>query len=245
MTEESRFDTSVVLSLAETLGRRRFMGMAVRAAGGLAAAIVGVSQAVREAGAVSGLVNTLGCSLCNNSTSCTGTCCWSWSGCTSTGHVSTCKECYTTRTCGPTCPSKCSQATVHNSLLCEGNSARALGRGRRGRPLLERAAGQGGASDACGSGTLAESRLAAGALERDLATWLRRRDGPYALHAGWAAVPGGLLRAAEPAWLAGLLVLALGRRRRRHLGPDQPARAAVDPPRRDPVETLGRQGHHH
>ena len=32
----------------------------------------------------------------------------------------------------------------------------------------------------------------------------------------------------------GLLVLALGRRRRRHLGPDQPARAAVDPPRRDP-----------
>lgn len=42
----------------------------------------------------------------------------------------------------------------------------------------------------------------------------------------------------------GLLVLALGRRRRRHLGPDQPARAAVDPPRRDPVETLGRHGHH-
>ena len=32
----------------------------------------------------------------------------------------------------------------------------------------------------------------------------------------------------------GLLVLALGRRRRRHLGPDQPARPAVDPPRRDP-----------
>ena len=29
-------------------------------------------------------------------------------------------------------------------------------------------------------------------------------------------------------------LLALGRRRRRHLGPDQPARAAVDPPGRDP-----------
>ena len=32
---------------------------------------------------------------------------------------------------------------------------------------------------------------------------------------------------------ADLLVLAHGRRRQRHLGPDQPARAAVDPPRRD------------
>jgi hypothetical protein len=31
-----------------------------------------------------------------------------------------------------------------------------------------------------------------------------------------------------------LLVLALGRRRRRHLGPDQPPGAAVDPPWRDP-----------
>ena len=34
-------------------------------------------------------------------------------------------------------------------------------------------------------------------------------------------------------WLADLLVLALGRRRRRHLGPDQPARAAMDTPGRD------------
>ena len=33
---------------------------------------------------------------------------------------------------------------------------------------------------------------------------------------------------------AHLLVLAHGRGRERHLGPDQPARAAVDPPRRDP-----------
>ena len=31
-----------------------------------------------------------------------------------------------------------------------------------------------------------------------------------------------------------VLVLALGRGRERHLGPDEPARAAVDPPRRDP-----------
>src|SRR5262249_1628784 len=34
-------------------------------------------------------------------------------------------------------------------------------------------------------------------------------------------------------WRGDLLVLAFGRRRRRHLGPDQPARAAVDAPWRD------------
>ncbi len=50
---------------------------------------------------------------------------------------------------------------------------------------------------------------------------------------GLARGPSGRL-AGRWAWLADLLVLALGRRRRRHLGPDQPARAAVDPPRRDP-----------
>ena len=116
MTEERRFDASVMLSLAETLGRRRFMGMAVRAAASLAAAIVGVSQTVQP---VSALVNTLGCTLCHNSTSCTGVCCWSWTACTSTGHVSTCKECYSSRAaCTGNCPSKCSSATVHNSLLC-------------------------------------------------------------------------------------------------------------------------------
>jgi hypothetical protein len=50
---------------------------------------------------------------------------------------------------------------------------------------------------------------------------------------GLARGPSGRL-AGRWAWLADLLVLALGRRRRRHLGPDQPPRAAVDPPRRDP-----------
>ena len=50
---------------------------------------------------------------------------------------------------------------------------------------------------------------------------------------GWPEAPRGRL-ARRWAWRADLLVLALGRRRRRHLGPDQPARAAVDPPRRDP-----------
>src|SRR4030095_8376950 len=50
---------------------------------------------------------------------------------------------------------------------------------------------------------------------------------------GLARGPSGRL-AGRWAWLADLLVLALGRRRRRHLGPDQPARAAGDPPRRAP-----------
>src|SRR5207237_2079474 len=57
---------------------------------------------------------------------------------------------------------------------------------------------------------------------------------------GVGGQPRGLARrssgrlAGRWAWLADLLVLALGRRRRRHLGPDQPARATVDPARRDP-----------
>ena len=49
---------------------------------------------------------------------------------------------------------------------------------------------------------------------------------------GLARGPAGRL-AGRWAWLADLLVLALGRRRRRQLGADRPARAAVDPPRRD------------
>lgn len=52
--------------------------------------------------------------------------------------------------------------------------------------------------------------------------------------------PRGLARGTQR-----MLVLALGCGRERHLGPDQPPRAAVDPPRRDPVEALGRNGHHH
>ena len=51
---------------------------------------------------------------------------------------------------------------------------------------------------------------------------------------GWPEAPPRGRLAGRWAWRADLLVLALGRRRRRHLGPDQPARAAVDPPRRDP-----------
>jgi Bacterial protein of unknown function (DUF899) len=46
---------------------------------------------------------------------------------------------------------------------------------------------------------------------------------------GVAGQPRRLARGAQP-----VLVLALGRGRERHLGPDQPPRAAVDSPRRDP-----------
>ena len=46
---------------------------------------------------------------------------------------------------------------------------------------------------------------------------------------GVGGQPRGLARGAQA-----VLVLALGRGRERHLGPDQPPRAAVDPPRRDP-----------
>jgi hypothetical protein len=46
---------------------------------------------------------------------------------------------------------------------------------------------------------------------------------------GVGGQPRGLARGAQL-----VLVLVLGRGRERHLGPDQPPRAAVDPPRRDP-----------
>ena len=63
---------------------------------------------------------------------------------------------------------------------------------------------------------------------------------PYGRREAWEDNPEGWPEAPDAGspvgghGVADLLVLALGRRRRRHLGPDQPARAAVDPPRRDP-----------
>ena len=41
-----------------------------------------------------------------------------------------------------------------------------------------------------------------------------------------------------------MLVLALGRGRDRHLGPDQPPVPQWTRPDATPVETLGRHGHH-
>jgi Bacterial protein of unknown function (DUF899) len=60
---------------------------------------------------------------------------------------------------------------------------------------------------------------------------------PYGRGEAWEANPEGWPRGA-----ALVLVLAIGCGRKRHLGPDQPPRAAVDPPGATPVETLGRHG---
>ena len=60
---------------------------------------------------------------------------------------------------------------------------------------------------------------------------------PYGRGEGWEDNPEGWpgrQAGRRSVGTAGLLVLALGRRRERQLGPDQPARAAVDAPRRDP-----------
>ena len=56
---------------------------------------------------------------------------------------------------------------------------------------------------------------------------------PYGRGEAWEDNPEGWPEAGRHADRR-LLVLALGRGRERHLGPDQPPRAAVDPPRRDP-----------
>ena len=61
---------------------------------------------------------------------------------------------------------------------------------------------------------------------------------------GLARGPSGRL-AGRWAWLADLLVLALGRRRRRHLGPTSRPVPQWTRPGATSVETLGRQGHHH
>ena len=57
---------------------------------------------------------------------------------------------------------------------------------------------------------------------------------------GVAGQPRGLAGGARP-----VLVLALGRGRERHLGPDQPPVPQWTRPGATPVQTLGRHGHHH
>lgn len=114
MSEERRFDTSAMLSLAETLGRRRFIATAIRAAAAFAAAIAGVSQNVQQAAAT---VTFVCCNLCHSSTSCTGVCCWTWGCCAPTGRFVTCKECYSSQSaCTGGCPSKCSHGAVTQAL---------------------------------------------------------------------------------------------------------------------------------
>jgi hypothetical protein len=105
--------TSAPYSLVERLGRRGFMGKLALGAMGLAGALAGLPQVARA----TGTVTVACCGLCNSSTSCTGTCCWSWTCCGGAGtNVRVCKECYRTSSCGPACPSKCSQVIVTHAL---------------------------------------------------------------------------------------------------------------------------------
>jgi hypothetical protein len=106
--------SSTPFSLAERLGRRGFIATLAAGAMGLASALAGLPQAAQAAGTI--LVNC--CGLCNSSTSCTGRCCWSWTCCGASGaHMRVCKECYNTNSCGPTCPSHCSQA-ITTRVVC-------------------------------------------------------------------------------------------------------------------------------
>jgi hypothetical protein len=102
---------SVVLSLADRVGRRGFMAKLTMGAMGLATALAGLPQNVE---AEAGLVAAGCCTLCHSSTSCTGRCCWSWSCCGASGTMMrVCKECYNTTSCaGDGCPSRCSQSIV-------------------------------------------------------------------------------------------------------------------------------------
>ena len=106
---------SPALSLAERMGRRGFIGKLAVAAIGLATALSGRPQSVQ---AVAGLVSVACCSLCHGSSSCTGRCCWTWTCCGASGtKMHLCKECYSTASCGPTCPSNCSQA-IGTNVVC-------------------------------------------------------------------------------------------------------------------------------
>jgi hypothetical protein len=81
----------------------------------LAGAIAGLPQAALAA---TGTIPVGCCNLCQSSTGgCSGRCCWTWACCNVGTHLQHCKECYSTSSCGPTCPSRCSQQTV-SPLIC-------------------------------------------------------------------------------------------------------------------------------
>jgi hypothetical protein len=91
-------ERSSVLSLADRMGRRGFMRKLSVAAVGLATALAGLPQTARAAAApfAAGC-----CSLCSNSTNCSGRCCWSWGCCGARGTLARiCKECYSAASCG-------------------------------------------------------------------------------------------------------------------------------------------------
>jgi hypothetical protein len=107
-------EESVLLSTAEKLERRGFLRKLIMGATGLAAALIGMPQKAEA------LVHVACCWLCNSSTSCTGTCCWTW-GCCHAGDNDRfyyCKECYTaSQSCSGGCPAKCSQA-IRTQFIC-------------------------------------------------------------------------------------------------------------------------------
>ncbi len=106
-------ERSPVLSLAERMGRRGFMGKLVVASMGLASALAGLPQTAFAC------VPTGCCCLCHSSTGgCTGHCCWTWA-CCGNHHVQRCKECYSSsQACSGGCPSICSTQTVVGGLTC-------------------------------------------------------------------------------------------------------------------------------
>jgi hypothetical protein len=111
---EFRRPDGAPLSLAEKLGRRGFFGKMAMGALSLAGALVGLSQVVPAHAAGC-------CTLCSNSTSCSGRCCWSWGCCPGRGSFTNlCKECYSAASCaGDGCGNgwRCSQMVV-TSVRC-------------------------------------------------------------------------------------------------------------------------------
>jgi hypothetical protein len=94
-------------------------------------------------------------------------------------------------------------------------------------------------SCATASGFSSPTPRPAAATSRSTGPWACSDMTPYGRREAWEDDPEGWPEAPQAdspgrwAWGAHLLVLALGRGRGRHLGPHQPARAPMDPPRRD------------
>ena len=116
MSRDGDLSESLSLSLAARLGRRGFVSKLAMGAMGLAGALAGLPA--KTAQASGGLVQFGCCTLCRNPTSCSGRCCWQWGCCSGRGFLALiCKECYSSRTCGPTCPSSCS-AVINTHIRC-------------------------------------------------------------------------------------------------------------------------------
>lgn len=95
--------TKALEKLSDYIGRRRFLGFAVKASVVLASSILGIETASAA------VVGPACCGLCSASSECSGTCCWCWTCCDSatTHKMWKCTECYTS------CPdSACNTGTT-------------------------------------------------------------------------------------------------------------------------------------